>query len=186
MEEQSQALEAVTPNRALVFGTLNHTGIIEKATDIANAARGALGIASPSRVFRDEIGAMIPAGLTLGIDSGARDVQRSMENLTAPQGLPGFGGAQGAPLGFGGGSDRLLGLAAGQAVKTAGVNQHTGFGPSAALEGVLIAALGNDHLLHRQLVLARKQEVALVVGRHAHHGAGAVLRQHVEIGRAHV
>lgn len=73
------------------------------ATDIAGAARGALGIQSPSRVFRDEIGAMIPAGLTLGIDSGARDVQRSMESITAPQGLPALGGAEGGALGFGGG-----------------------------------------------------------------------------------
>jgi len=74
------------------------------ASDIAGAARGALGIASPSRVFRDEIGAMIPAGMAIGIDSGARDVQRSMEGLTAPQGLPGFGrdAQAGRMLGFGG------------------------------------------------------------------------------------
>lgn len=35
--EESRALEAITPNHALVFGTLNHQGIIEKATAIANS-----------------------------------------------------------------------------------------------------------------------------------------------------
>jgi hypothetical protein len=72
--------------------------------DIAGAARSALGIASPSRVFRDEIGAQIPAGMVLGIDSGARDVERSMAGITAPQGLPGFGSdvQAGRMLGFGG------------------------------------------------------------------------------------
>ena len=47
---------------------------------------------------------MIPAGMAIGIDSGARDVQRSMEGLTAPQGLPGFGrdAQAGRMLGFGG------------------------------------------------------------------------------------
>lgn len=74
------------------------------AADIATAAQEALGIHSPSRVFRDEVGAQIPAGVALGIDSGAGDVRRSMESLVAPQGLPGFGGAQGAALGLSGGT----------------------------------------------------------------------------------
>ena len=42
-----------------------------------------------------------------------------------------------------------------------------------------IAALRDDHLLHGQLVLARKKKVPLVMGRDSHHGTGAVLRQHV-------
>ncbi len=70
------------------------------ATDLAGAARGALGIQSPSRVFRDEIGAQIPAGMTLGIESGAADVRRSMESMVSPAGLPGFGG-EGAAEGGG-------------------------------------------------------------------------------------
>lgn len=37
------------------------------ASNIVNAAKSALGIHSPSRVFRDEVGKMIPAGLGVGV-----------------------------------------------------------------------------------------------------------------------
>lgn len=37
------------------------------ASSIVNAAKSALGIHSPSRVFRDEVGKMIPAGLGVGV-----------------------------------------------------------------------------------------------------------------------
>ena len=82
-------------------------------------------------------------------------------------------------FGLSGGGDGRLGLGGGEAVKTARMDQHPGFGPGTPLKGVFIAALGNDHLLHRQLVLAGEQEIPLVVGRHPHHGTGAVVRQHV-------
>ena len=82
-------------------------------------------------------------------------------------------------LALGGGGDRRFRAEAGQAIEAAGVDQHAGLGPGAALKGVLIAALGDDHLAHRQLVAAGEQEIALVVGGHAHHRAGAVFRQHV-------
>ena len=59
------------------------------------------------------------------------------------------------------------------------MDQHAGFGPGAALEGVFVAAFGDDHLAHRQFVLAGEEKVPLVVGGHAHHGAGSVLGQHV-------
>lgn len=64
------------------------------SNDIANASRGALGIHSPSRVFRD-IGVQIPAGMTEGIDSGARHVERAMAGIVAPPTLPGLGGLSG-------------------------------------------------------------------------------------------
>lgn len=38
------------------------------ASNIVNAAKSALGIHSPSRVFRDEVGRMIPAGLGVGVE----------------------------------------------------------------------------------------------------------------------
>lgn len=38
------------------------------ASSIVNAAKNALGIHSPSRVFRDEVGRMIPAGLGIGVE----------------------------------------------------------------------------------------------------------------------
>lgn len=43
-----------------------------------------LAIRSPSQVFRDQIGAMIPAGLALGINDGAPDARASMNALVAP------------------------------------------------------------------------------------------------------
>ena len=59
------------------------------------------------------------------------------------------------------------------------MDQHPRGGPGPAFEGVFIAALRDHHRLDRQFVLAGKDEIALVVGGHAHHGAGAVLGEHV-------
>lgn len=42
------------------------------ASNIVNAAKSALGIHSPSRVFRDEVGRMIPAGLGVGVKKNER------------------------------------------------------------------------------------------------------------------
>jgi hypothetical protein len=64
--------------------------------DIADAARGALDIQSPSRVFA-EIGEQIPAGMALGIDRGAPQVDASVRALGAPQG--GTSGPLGARVG---------------------------------------------------------------------------------------
>lgn len=54
-------------------------------TDIAsktiNAAKRALGIRSPSRVFRDEIGAMVSEGLALGIEDEASAPLRAMNDI---------------------------------------------------------------------------------------------------------
>lgn len=54
-------------------------------SDIINAAKAALGIHSPSRVFRDEVGKMIPAGLGVGVtmneDLAVRPVQGMVSSL---------------------------------------------------------------------------------------------------------
>ena len=42
-----------------------------------------------------------------------------------------------------------------------------------------IAARRDDHLTHRQLMAAGEEKVPLVVGRHPHHGAGAVVGEHI-------
>lgn len=42
------------------------------ASNVVNAAKSALGIHSPSRVFRDEVGKMIPAGLGVGVEKNER------------------------------------------------------------------------------------------------------------------
>lgn len=73
-------------------GFVNEVG--NWSNDIANASRANLGIHSPSKVFAD-IGSQIPAGMSLGIDSGARDVERSLSGMVAPPSLPGFGALSG-------------------------------------------------------------------------------------------
>ena len=61
--------------------------IKDKARSVAenalNAAKNVLGIESPSKVFRDEVGKMITAGLSIGIDDGALDVIESAEKLSS-------------------------------------------------------------------------------------------------------
>lgn len=62
------------------------------ASSIVNAAKSALGIHSPSRVFRDEVGKMIPAGLGVGVTMNEKlAVQpvRSMVSSLLPSSLMG-------------------------------------------------------------------------------------------------
>lgn len=67
-------------------------GIQSGVTKIANAAKEAaeaalkaakdiLGIKSPSRVFRDEVGAQIPPGIAIGVEQNSTVVRSSMEEL---------------------------------------------------------------------------------------------------------
>lgn len=65
------------------------TGAAGKIADAAknaarkalNAAKEFLGIASPSKVFRDQVGEMIPAGVAEGIEGGEPEVESSMDKL---------------------------------------------------------------------------------------------------------
>lgn len=54
----------------------------EAAQSALNAAKNLLGIESPSKVFRDQVGKMITAGLSIGIDDGAVDAIKSAERLS--------------------------------------------------------------------------------------------------------
>jgi phage-related protein len=60
------------------------TGAIK---DVVNqglkAAKEALGIASPSKVFRDEVGKWIPAGVAVGIQANTQDVTGAIEDMKA-------------------------------------------------------------------------------------------------------
>lgn len=51
------------------------------AANIVNAAKNALGIHSPSRVFRDEVGRMIPAGLGVGVTMNEKLAVRPVQNM---------------------------------------------------------------------------------------------------------
>lgn len=53
------------------------------ASSIVNAAKGALGIHSPSRVFRDEVGKMIPAGLGVGVEMNEKLAIRPVQSMVS-------------------------------------------------------------------------------------------------------
>lgn len=72
-------------------------GLWNAAKDMASHAvqsvKNALGIHSPSRVFRDEVGRWIPAGIAVGISRNGRTVATSLNALgdsMVAQGLPGI------------------------------------------------------------------------------------------------
>lgn len=53
------------------------------ASNIVNAAKSALGIHSPSRVFRDEVGKMIPAGLGVGVTMNEKLAVQPVQSMVA-------------------------------------------------------------------------------------------------------
>jgi hypothetical protein len=72
----------------------------------------------------------------------------------------------------------LLGLGAGEAVVLAGVDEQAVFGDEGELRFV-VAWDGLNHLPDLDAVFCGEFVVALVVGGHAHDGAGAVVQEHV-------
>lgn len=71
----------------LVNGIKSKVGeVVDAAKNMAKGAvdgvKGFLGIHSPSRVFRDQVGKFIPEGLAVGIDRNARVAVSSMESLS--------------------------------------------------------------------------------------------------------
>lgn len=52
------------------------------ARDAVSAAKNKLGIQSPSRVFANEVGKFIPEGISLGIDTNAESVYKTLRNLS--------------------------------------------------------------------------------------------------------
>ena len=61
--------------------------VADLAQRVLNKAKSALGIASPSRVMRDEVGAMLPPGIGKGVEKTLPDLERAvrhdMEALSA-------------------------------------------------------------------------------------------------------
>lgn len=53
------------------------------ASSVVDAAKSALGIHSPSRVFRDEVGKMIPAGLGVGVTKNERLAVRPVQSMVS-------------------------------------------------------------------------------------------------------
>jgi phage-related protein len=80
----------VNAGRNIVQGLIDGVGqmasrLWDSVTSLASGAvdkvKGALGIHSPSTVFRDEVGKQIPAGVAQGIDSGKTLVDRAATDL---------------------------------------------------------------------------------------------------------
>lgn len=86
------------------------TGFIrDKAKSLLDAAKSALGIASPSKVFRDEVGVMLARGIASGFDiempKTIRDMQRQLDftgSLGIPTASASVSGASGGGFGSGG------------------------------------------------------------------------------------
>lgn len=49
---------------------------------LVKGIKDGLGISSPSKLFADEVGAMIPAGISVGINANTDEVQNSLNNIT--------------------------------------------------------------------------------------------------------
>lgn len=60
------------------------SAIVGVATSALSAAKGALGIASPSKLFADQMGAPIAGGVAAGIDQGQSAVGASVVRLVKP------------------------------------------------------------------------------------------------------
>lgn len=79
--------------RGIAAGMTSAVGAIvdaakEAALAALDAAKSFLGIASPSRVMRDQVGRWIPAGIADGIRAGGSSVTRAMEELTGQTAAP--------------------------------------------------------------------------------------------------
>ena len=75
-----------------ITGSIGRVGsaILGGVNDAIAKVKGMLGIHSPSRYFRDKIGAMIGQGLALGVDDENRTVGRSMQGLAETVAGQGF------------------------------------------------------------------------------------------------
>ncbi len=90
------------------------------AMQAMNAIKGALGIRSPSTVFRDEVGAMIPEGIAEGIIANSSKVTDAMRR-TGMAALGAGGSAFGGAMGRSGGQQTLTLHVAGGADGAVGV-----------------------------------------------------------------
>ena len=77
------------------------------------------------------------------------------------------------------GSNGFFRLFRGHAVEVPRMNQNPWLSPGLAIIQVLVSTWHLNHHPHGQLMAAGKKEIAFVVSRHTHYGAGAVVSEHV-------
>ena len=63
------------------WGNLKDT-VKDKVGDLVDGAKGALKIESPSKVFADQVGQWIPAGIALGIEQGMPMLTQAIDDMT--------------------------------------------------------------------------------------------------------
>ncbi|MCO5422478.1 tape measure protein [Enterococcus faecalis] len=76
------------------------------ADQIVSTMKSAMDIHSPSRVMRDEVGKMIPAGVAVGIDKYSNFVEKSMQRLSKKVAMPALDNLN-SNLSFSGGTQSL-------------------------------------------------------------------------------
>lgn len=74
------------------------TAVKNAASSIVNAAKSALGIHSPSRVFRDEVGKMIPAGLGVGVTMNEKLAVQPVQSMVSSLLPSSFTGSVSSPM----------------------------------------------------------------------------------------
>jgi phage-related protein len=72
----------------IIRGVENEAGrfkdvILNMARDALDSVKNFLGIGSPSKVWADEVGAQIPAGIAVGVDAGASTATGSVDAMAA-------------------------------------------------------------------------------------------------------
>lgn len=72
--------------------------------DLIGIAKKILGIASPSRVFRYEVGAMIPAGVEMGVEAGMPSLNRTISGMVAVPSVSSTGTSSSTSASMGGSS----------------------------------------------------------------------------------
>lgn len=77
-----QVIQGIVSGIKSAIGALVDAAI-SAAQAALDAAKNALGIHSPSRLFRDQIGKMIPSGMALGITANLKPVTTAMRTLSA-------------------------------------------------------------------------------------------------------
>lgn len=88
------------------------TAVSDMGSSAVSAIKDKLGIRSPSRVFADQVGQWIPAGVEMGIQRKQKSLQTTARKLLAPALMA---GGLTAPAAYAGGSALAAGNAAGTA-----------------------------------------------------------------------
>lgn len=74
--------------QGIVVGVVYSAGVLlsalrDLATQALNAAKSALGIASPSKVFANEVGKWIPRGMATGVEENLSPINRSINRMAS-------------------------------------------------------------------------------------------------------